>query len=48
MHQPRPSEIAMLVLETDNGKLEYPDITDAFFASVAEKVRRHTRSFVPH
>ncbi len=45
MHQPRLWEIAMLVLETQNGKLEYPDITDAFFAATAEKVRRHTRTF---
>jgi hypothetical protein len=27
-----PPEIAMLVLETEKGKLEYPDISDAFFA----------------
>ncbi len=35
----------MLVLETDSGKLEYPDISDAFFADIAQKVRRHTRTF---
>jgi O-methyltransferase len=35
----------MLVLETANGKLEYPDISDPFFAAVAEKVIPHTRTF---
>lgn len=35
----------MLVLETAKGKLEYPDISDGFFADVAQKVRPHTRTF---
>ncbi len=35
----------MLLLETPKGKLEYPDITDAFFADIAQKVRPHTRTF---
>ncbi len=35
----------MLVLETQAGKLEYPDISDPFFADVAQKVRPHTRTF---
>ena len=35
----------MLLLETPNGKLEYPDISDAFFAGIAQKVRPHTRTF---
>ena len=35
----------MLVLETQNGKQEYPDISDTFFADVAQKVRRHTQTF---
>ena len=35
----------MLVLETANGKLEYPDISDPFFADVAQKVIPHTRTF---
>lgn len=34
----------MLVLETAKGQLEYPDITDAFFAELAQKVRQHTRT----
>jgi hypothetical protein len=40
-----PPEIAMLVLDTAKGKLEYPDISDAFFAGVAGKVTPHTRTF---
>ncbi len=35
----------MLVLETAKGKLEYPDISDPFFAHVAELVMPHTRTF---
>ena len=35
----------MLVLETPKGKLQYPDISDAFFADTAQKVRPHTRTF---
>jgi hypothetical protein len=35
----------MLILETAKGRLEYPDITDPFFAEIAAKVRRHTRTF---
>jgi O-methyltransferase len=38
-------EITMLVLETEKGQLEYPDISDTFFADIAQKVRRHTRTF---
>ena len=35
----------MLVLDTAKGELEYPDISDAFFADIAQKVRPHTRTF---
>lgn len=35
----------MLVLETANGKLEYPDISDPFFAAIAQMVMPHTRTF---
>ena len=35
----------MLVLETAKGKLDYPDISDPFFADIAQKVRPHTRTF---
>jgi O-methyltransferase len=35
----------MLVLETDKGELEYPDISDPFFADIAGKARPHTRTF---
>src|ERR1700722_11447993 len=35
----------MLVLETQNGKLEYLDISDPFFAELAQKVRPHTLTF---
>lgn len=35
----------MLVLDTDKGSLEYPDISDPFFAEVARKVIPHTRTF---
>jgi O-methyltransferase len=38
-------EIAVLVLDTPNGKLEYPDISDPFFTDIAQKVRPHTRTF---
>ena len=35
----------MLVLDTPTGPLEYPDISDLFFAEIAQKVRPHTRTF---
>ncbi len=35
----------MLVLETAQGRQEYTDIADPFFAAVAERVRPHTRTF---
>jgi hypothetical protein len=35
----------MLLLETPKGAREYPDISDAFFAGIAGKVRPHTRTF---
>jgi len=35
----------MLVLETDCGRLEYSDIAGAFFADIAQNVRRHTQTF---
>lgn len=38
-------EVVVLVLETQDGPLEYPDIADPFFTEIAQKVRPHTRTF---
>jgi O-methyltransferase len=35
----------MLILETTTGELQYPDISDPFFISIAAQVRPHTRTF---
>jgi hypothetical protein len=35
----------MLVFETQKGKLEYPDISDPFFADIAQKAKPHTLTF---
>jgi hypothetical protein len=35
----------MLIVETLNGELQYPDISDAFFIEIAAQVRPHTRTF---
>ena len=43
--QPLPMDTTMLVLETDKGELGYPDISDAFFIDLAQKMRPHTRTF---
>jgi O-methyltransferase len=35
----------MLVVETEKGERDYPDISDAFFTEIAQKVRPHTLTF---
>ena len=35
----------MLVVETEQGERAYPDISDPFFAEIAQKVRPHTLTF---
>ena len=35
----------MLVVETEQGEREYPDISDPFFTEIAQKVRPHTLTF---
>jgi hypothetical protein len=35
----------MLVVETEKGERDYPDISDPFFIEIAQKVRPHTLTF---